>query len=816
MGVFMCYEKEVDTKYGFNVDDEETNQKEENLNVDGNESCLPLEMMNFETQREAENSQTKELNQEKKHKVKLKDFKIVSGNDTPPSHILYEGKDLICIKNQISSNILAISRNNLSMYNINSLTLKNLPDLKPTKVYGILGIVNFKKLPCLIYGTDFNVKVFYLGKAVYNLKDLKYITLSKCSDVEEGEIESEFSKFKANILKTNLIFSNYFDLTMPFYQQSSHNLNEANSFLYNYEMVKPFLLNNNIKNKNEFYSVFIDGAITFKNHGKNREKTILFILYRKDFNMNYYECEMILKFSTDVYNYVCGMKIGNEKNEQFNDDFIKYWENKNGILFNCSNYSDVDYLKKILPNFNYIKYNKDDFNENNVEQFIDEQNEEIKKTKYYLTRQDNPLTGKEKSENKQQESSENGSCIFLFNDDESMITVIKYFNQILFTNYFSQYQNKKDLDSQNNDLLQIKKNKKIEYIYGFYQYCLDEINKILKNHTHFNYQEYLYDYKIENLSEKAKLENLKLFIGTYNVSAIDRDTILSKFDITSFLFPEKYSQDISKNNLPDIVYFCFEEIVELNAINVLLTSNQDIVNLYTTKITTELSKHHPYILKQQKSIVGVLTLFYIKSELDDQIDDLTVIKNKTGKLGLGNKGNVIIKFKLNGKEIALANAHFSAGEKVDNFFSRLSQLKSILEYIYESKNPNVVYFISGDLNYRIELPLESFKEICNSSQGTVDEKQAQEKIETLKNYDSMIMVKKKFEEEKLYESEIRFPPTYKYKKLSTTYDWKRTPSWTDRILHKNDNCIKCLFYDTIDLYISDHKPVIGLFQIDLK
>ena len=161
-------------------------------------------------------------------------------------------------------------------------------------------------------------------------------------------------------------------------------------------------------------------------------------------------------------------------------------------------------------------------------------------------------------------------------------------------------------------MLQIKRNKKIEYIYGFYQYCLDEINKILKNHSHFNYQEYLYDYKIENLSEKAKLENLKLFIGTYNVSAIDRDTILSKFDITSFLFPEKYSQDISKNNLPDIIYFCFEEIVELNAINVLLSSNQDIVNLYTTKITNELSKHHPYILKQQKSIVGVLTLFYIK------------------------------------------------------------------------------------------------------------------------------------------------------------------------------------------------------------
>ena len=834
MGYGIYYGTELDMKYHFNTNDgEETNQEEENLNVNGNKSGRIIEMFDFATQgkykndrkiykgknateEEDENNQTKKINKGIKHKVKLEDFEIISGIDTPPSHILYAGKDLICIKNIITSNTLAISRNNFSMYNINILTLKNLLGLRPTKVYGILGIVNFKKIPCLIYGTDFNIIVFYLGKPVYSLTDLKYITLSKCSNDEEREIEIEFSKFKANILKTNLIFSHYFDLTMPFYQQSDHILNEVNSFLYNYQMVKPFLLNNNIKNKNEFYSAFIDGAITFKNHDINGEKTILFILYRKDFNMNYYECEMTLKFSTDVFNYVCGMKIGNEQNEQFNDDLIKYLQKKNGILFNCSNYTDVDYLKKILPNFNYIKYNKDDFNENNVQQFIEEQNEEIKKTKYYLTCQNHPLTGEEKSEYKQQESSENGTCIFLFNDDESMISVIKYFNQILLTNYFSQYQKKKDSEKQNNEFLQIKENKKIDYFYGFIEYCLDEINKILKNHTHYNYQEYLYNYKIENLSEKAKLENLKLFIATYNVSAMEPNTINSKFDVTSFLFPEKYSQDVSKNNLPDIVYFCFEEIVELSAINILLASNQDIVNLYTNKITTELSKHYPYILKQQKSIVGLLTLFYIKSELNDQIDDLTVVENKTGNLGLGNKGNIIIKFKLNGKEIALANAHLSAGEKVVNFFKRLNELSEIFDYIYENKNPNVLYFISGDLNFRNELPLEIFKEICHCSQGIVDEKQAEEKIEELKKYDSMIMVKKKFEKQKLYESEIRFPPTYKYNKLRNTYNRKRIPSWTDRILYKNDNCIKCLFYNTIDLYISDHKPVIGLFQIDLK
>ena len=80
----------------------------------------------------------------------------------------------------------------------------------------------------------------------------------------------------------------------------------------------------------------------------------------------------------------------------------------------------------------------------------------------------------------------------------------------------------------------------------------------------------------------------------------------------------------------------------------------------------------------------------------------------------------------------------------------------------------------------------------------------------------MNIVKETLKKEKLYEEKIVFPPTYKYNKMSTTYNSKRTPSWTDRILYKQDNIIKCLFYDTIDLYISDHKPLVGLFQINLK
>ena len=731
--------------------------------------------------------------------------------DTPPSHILYEGKNMIYIKNKISSNVLAISKVNLEMNNINLNTLKNLSDLKPVKIYGIIGIVNLKRVSCMIFGTEFEVVTFYLGKAIYKIKNINYITLSNIENDVKEKLDKKFKIFKENMLKTNLIFSNYWDLTIPYHQQNNHNLNNVNSFLYNYEMITSFLLNNNIKNKKEFFSIIIDGHITCFNHGLSGQEMILYVLYRKNLDMNYYEYEITVRYSTDVFNYVCGVKIGNEK---FTKNFLKDYERKTGLLFNCSKNRDEKHFKKIFPYFNYIKYNGKDFNEKNIEVFINEQNKEIKKTQYYYTCKD-PLTGKVSSKYRQQESSQNGSCILLFDNNETMINFIKCFNSILFTNYFSQYQKENDFKKQNNDFIKIKKFEKIDYFYSEIKESPIRFNEILKTSQHFNYHKFLCK-NIDNNSKKTNIENLKLFIGTYNVSAIEPNTILSHFDVTSFLFPKKYSKIISKNNLPDIVYISFEEIVELNANNILIASNQNIIDLYTKKITSEICNNYPYILKQQKNLVGVLTLLLVKSELDDQIDDLNVIENKTGSLGLGNKGNFIIKFKLNNKEFALANGHLSAGEKKENFDKRISEIREIFDNVYENKNQNILYFIIGDLNFRIELPKEKFNEICGGTENKVDEKQAKNKIDILKQYDQMNTVKYIFQKEKLYEAKIDFPPTYKYNKMSTIYNGKRTPSWTDRILFKQDNNIKCLFYDTIDLYISDHKPLVGLFEINLK
>ena len=642
--------------------------------------------------------------------------------DAPPSHILYKVKNMLYIKNKITSNTLAISKNNFEISNMNFKTLQSISEYKRTKVYGILGIVHFKNIPCLIFGTEFRVKAFYLDKAIYLIKNINYIILIHTKSNVKQEINKEFEIFKEKILNTYLIFSNYYDLTIPYYQQNGRNLNEVNSFLYNYEMIKPFLLNNNIKNKNGFYSSIIDGYIYCYNHALSGQEMILWVLYRKQFDINYFECEITIRYSTDVFDYIYEIKIGNE---QFENDIIKYFEKKTGILFNISNNDNENEIRSILPYFHYIKYNRNNFDEKTIGKFFEEQNKEIKKTQYYYTCKD-PLTGKIDGEYRQSESNQNGSCIFLFDDIESMTLFTKCFNIILFKNYFSQYQKEKDFNNQKNKFIQINKVNKIDYFYSEIQKPISIYLQKLKKHLHFNYKDYVYINE-EKTTRKCNIDNLKLFIGTYNVSAIEPNIILSKFNVTSFLFPPKFSENISKKNLPDIVYICLEEIVELNPSNILISSNQDIIDLYTTKIANEICKHYPYDLKLQRNLVGVLTLFFIKSELNDQIDNLNVEENKTGNLGLGNKGNFIIKFKLNNQKFALANGHLSAGK--ENFDKRISEMKEIFDNIYGGKNKNILYFIPGDLNFRIELPKEKFNEICSgTSIGVVNKYQAKMKI----------------------------------------------------------------------------------------
>ncbi|CAG8524223.1 10998_t:CDS:2, partial [Paraglomus occultum] len=67
------------------------------------------------------------------------------------------------------------------------------------------------------------------------------------------------------------------------------------------------------------------------------------------------------------------------------------------------------------------------------------------------------------------------------------------------------------------------------------------------------------------------------------------------------------------------------------------------------------------------------------------------------------------------------------------------------------------------------------------------------------------------------EGDINFMPTYKYDNGTDNYDTSeknRIPAWTDRILFRGKN-IQLKRYSRAEIRISDHRPVLALFSIEI-
>ncbi|XP_066507556.1 inositol polyphosphate 5-phosphatase K isoform X3 [Hoplias malabaricus] len=214
------------------------------------------------------------------------------------------------------------------------------------------------------------------------------------------------------------------------------------------------------------------------------------------------------------------------------------------------------------------------------------------------------------------------------------------------------------------------------------------------------------------------------------------------------------------------------------------------------------------------------------------IHDIQSAYTRTGIFGYwGNKGGVSVRFSFYGHMLCFLNCHLAAHmnyavQRVDEF-----------EYILDSQEfdlyntPNVldhrVVFWFGDLNFRIaDHGLHFLRSSINS-----------ERFNLLWSKDQLTMMKNK--EPLLQEFEegpLQFKPTYKFDRFSETYDTsgkKRKPAWTDRILWRikpRDERSALILDDeefplkvTRDIYtsdpsygISDHKPVIGTFNLELQ
>ncbi|XP_034405259.1 synaptojanin-1 isoform X2 [Cyclopterus lumpus] len=352
----------------------------------------------------------------------------------------------------------------------------------------------------------------------------------------------------------------------------------------------------------------------------------------------------------------------------------------------------------------------------------------------------------------------------------------------------------------------------------------------------------------QNHHKYTRPKQIRVGVGTWNVNGGKqfRSIAFRNQTLNDWLLdaPKKAGhpefQD-SKANPIDIFAIGFEEMVELNAGNIVSasTTNQ---KLWAAELQKNLSRDHKYVLLASEQLVGVCLFVFIRPQHAPFIRDVAVDTVKTGMGGAtGNKGGVAIRLLFHTTSICFVCSHFAAGqsqvkERNDDYSEITRRLTFPMGRLLYSHD---YVFWCGDFNYRIGLPNEEVKELIK--QQNWDALTAGDQLVDQKNAG---LVFRGF-----IEGKLDFAPTYKYDLFSEDYDTSekcRTPAWTDRILWKrrkwnfnkaaeemnvvgaastsgdNDDdpdnpwspgTLK--YYGRAELKTSDHRPVVSIIDVDI-
>ncbi|XP_077098744.1 synaptojanin-1 isoform X5 [Siphateles boraxobius] len=349
----------------------------------------------------------------------------------------------------------------------------------------------------------------------------------------------------------------------------------------------------------------------------------------------------------------------------------------------------------------------------------------------------------------------------------------------------------------------------------------------------------------QNYYKYTRPKKIRVCVGTWNVNGGKqfRSIAYRNHTINDWLLdaPKKAGhpefQD-SKSNPVDIFAIGFEEMVELNAGNIVSasTTNQ---KLWATELQKNISRDQRYVLLASEQLVGVCLFVFIRPQHAPFIRDVAVDTVKTGMGGAtGNKGGVAIRMLFHTTSICFVCSHFAAGqsqvkERNDDYNEIARKLTFPMGRLLYSHD---YVFWCGDFNYRINIPNEEVKELIR-----------QQNWDSLIGGDQLVEQKNAGQVFKGFiEGKLDFAPTYKYDLFSEDYDTSekcRTPAWTDRVLWKRrkwnfDKTAEELelnvvgapvseedqypwspgelkYYGRAELKTSDHRPVVAIIDMDV-
>ena len=235
-------------------------------------------------------------------------------------------------------------------------------------------------------------------------------------------------------------------------------------------------------------------------------------------------------------------------------------------------------------------------------------------------------------------------------------------------------------------------------------------------------------------------------------------------------------------------------------------------NLWLKALTTYFEERGSVLLSYI-SMWDMFLVVYIEKSLISAVSDIVTLKKATGVANIiGNKGGVLLSFRLENTSFCFISCHLAA--RFNRLLVRNQNAKDLLclrpslEDMEFSLEFDHIFWL-GDFNYRIE---EDFYKTI----GILEERN----FEVLWPHDQMLQ---QVSENQMFatfkEGPLNFKPTYRL--IPNTDEWsnkrEQTPSWTDRIIYKSHLPVDLLGYSSIDnCYGSDHRPIFASFNAEIR
>ena len=791
-------------------------------------------------------------------------------------YTIFETRDNVYIKHQKSSKVISMDRNFQKIYEVSDYNeVLNMKYVTNFLADSILGILNINKLnKYLIVVTSSKIAAKFKGSYIYNILKVRLVKITFFQETEE---EQKCVKEINGLFSTrNFYYSNDYDLSLSLSMQEKNVQNSE--YLINSSLLIPFQ-NFRVPKIFYSHVIFgyvgckIDVDIKDLTNGTNRSVDLIIIerVYKKSLLVND-DIPQQLKQIEFITVYKNGE---NEKNIFF---FIIYFSNElfyqniKGIFnpYNDNIKEEINKYKKVICIINdiYIIQN------NSITDFI-HSNDELrnlieltnltskwKKNLFFESNEncDTYITSYLSNSKIEQEK------VFWFIDINNNMINPKYCNDICLnaivriiwiaiqkqTNKLGWNTNIGLFHSQNNKNISVKYRDVVipyyndrtatkKYLYNpkirnliqvVYDFCfngkfynsknmfLDDKNNIFvidySANSSFNKNKSIYNFALNN-ETGVNYDKLSILCITWNVNNLSIED--NNLDITN-LFTENILYQ--NKTIPDIIFIGLQEIIELSGPPEELCKKDTTQKVlqWTEKISKYIENiynNSVYIPVKVLDLVGIYFICFIKYELQTKLNLVDFNITKTGFDGkYGNKGFITMTLKYDDSYISVSNVHFEAGEEKNE--KRLENLKQLLNNsinLEENRKVNFknvdYWIILGDTNFRIEMDYNNV--IDNIEKNNLNYLLKNDQFYKNKNSENDFNL--------INEENIKFNPTYKFIKGRNCYDNNqnklRTPSWTDRIFFVKKNGIKNVMYNSINsLFLSDHKPVVGVFEIFCK